>query len=112
MALASSGSRSSISSIEPLMSANSAVTVLRSPSTTAEEACSVIKISAACGGSAGEREAELLLQGAVLVESELPQSLQKRLPEGLSAPHFGQCCASGEPQSPQNFLPPGLSRPH
>src|SRR5260370_41717122 len=32
MARASSGSRSSISSIDPLMSANSAVTVLRSPS--------------------------------------------------------------------------------
>jgi hypothetical protein len=36
MARASSGSRSSISSIEPLMSAKSAVTVLRSPSRAAE----------------------------------------------------------------------------
>jgi len=35
MARASSGSRSSIRSIEPLMSANSAVTVLRSPSNAA-----------------------------------------------------------------------------
>ena len=38
IARASSGSRSSINSIEPLMSANSAVTVLRSPS-TAGAAC-------------------------------------------------------------------------
>jgi hypothetical protein len=40
MALASSGSRSCASSVEPLMSANSAVTVLRSPSTTSESVCS------------------------------------------------------------------------
>ncbi len=36
IARASSGSRSSISSVEPLMSANSAVTVLRSPSIVME----------------------------------------------------------------------------
>jgi len=36
MARASSGSRSSISSIEPLISANNAVTVLRSPSIVVE----------------------------------------------------------------------------
>ena len=36
IARASSGSRSSINSVEPLMSANSAVTVLRSPSIVVE----------------------------------------------------------------------------
>jgi hypothetical protein len=42
----------------------------------------------------------------------MPQSPQKRLDVGLSAPHFGQAFASAAPQSPQNFLPAGFSTPH
>ena len=48
IARASSGSRSSINSVEPLMSANSAVTVLRSPSSGSRPSCSgVTRISGA-----------------------------------------------------------------
>jgi hypothetical protein len=39
----------------------------------------------------------------------VPHSPQKRLPAGLSAPHFGQRFANAAPQSPQNFLPAGFS---
>jgi len=48
IARASSGSRSSISSIDPLMSANNAVTVLRSPSSRSPAGCSgAMRISGA-----------------------------------------------------------------
>src|SRR6516164_846560 len=92
IARASSGSRSSISSIEPLMSANSAVTVLRSPSfeddrleSLSHSACSTdTAISGVLENDTGD--------GAVvlLATSVVPQSPQKRLPGGFSAPHFGQ----------------------
>src|SRR5215472_14494463 len=106
IALASSGSRSSINSIEPLISANSAVTVLRSPSVTAEAICS----------------AEIVMLGvlkrddvdraiAFLDASMVPQSPQKRLLGGFSEPHFGQWLVNGAPQSPQNLCPVGLSLP-
>src|SRR5713101_9009045 len=104
---ASSGSRSSINSVEPLMSANSAVTVLRSPSGTAGAVCSAeIVISGvinedACDGAL-----------AFMAVSAVPQSPQKRLLGGFSTPHFGQQFVNGAPQSPQNFLPAGLSLPH
>jgi hypothetical protein len=49
---------------------------------------------------------------AIPVTSTAPQSPQKRLLDGLSAPHFGQRFANDAPQSPQNFLPAGLSLPH
>jgi hypothetical protein len=44
--------------------------------------------------------------------SALPQSPQKRFPDGFSASHFGQRFVNVAPQSPQNFLPAGLSLPH
>src|SRR5216683_6021607 len=51
--------------------------------------------------------------GTVLkMASAVPQSPQKRLPGGFSAPHFGQRFVNGAPQSPQNFLSAGLSTPH
>src|SRR5580704_1148500 len=67
---ASSGSRSSINSVEPLRSANSAVTVLRSPSGTDP---ALTEEPAADTG-----------------KSALPQSPQKRFESGLSDPHFAQ----------------------
>ena len=48
----------------------------------------------------------------MLAASAVPQSPQKRLLGGFSAPHFGQWLANGAPQSPQNFLPAGLLLPH
>jgi hypothetical protein len=47
-----------------------------------------------------------------LAASAVPQSPQKPLLRGFSAPHFGQWLANGAPQSAQNFLPAGLSLPH
>jgi len=49
------------------------------------------------------------LVAAASAPSTVPHSPQKRLPAGLSAPHFGQRFASAAPQSPQNFLPGGFS---
>jgi len=48
----------------------------------------------------------------LLAESAVPQSPQKRLPDGFSVPHLGQRFTSGVPQSPQNLLSAGLSLPH
>src|SRR6516164_3778361 len=104
IARASSGSRSSINSIEPLMSANSAVTVLRSPSTVSAAGAAVTRIG----------ESHDLFAEATAADGSraVPHSPQNRLPAGLSARHFGQRLASGAPQSPQNFLLDGFSTPH
>src|ERR1700730_13748588 len=100
-ARASSGSSSCISSVEPLMSANSAVAVLRSPSRFSGTGVSATRISDSF---------DFLAEAAATVApSSVPHSPQKRLPAGLSAPHCGQRCASAAPQSPQNFLPAGFS---
>src|SRR5215472_9815807 len=105
IARASSGSRSRINSVDPLMSANNAVTVLRSPSTVVGAlACSVaVAISGPGREGAGDCAVGLCANSAA------PQSPQKGLPGGLSAPHWVQRLASGAPQSPQNFLPTGFS---
>src|SRR5215471_5661105 len=97
---ASSGSRSSINSIEPLMSAKSAVTVLRSPSRAAGLSVSGILI-----GFDGSGLAEPEPSGVV----HWPQNLN---PRGFSNPHLGHTCASEVVHCPQNFIPPGLSKPH
>src|SRR5690242_14098825 len=90
IARASSGSRSRISSVEPLMSANSALTVLRSPSGSA-------------AGAAGVRE------GADGLFSAAPQALQNLKRRGLSLPHSEQVLPRGVPQLPQNLVWDGLS---
>src|SRR5271170_4008275 len=107
IARASSGSRSSISSVEPLMSANSAVTVLRSPLTVVEFSsfAGVTRISEAEIVALGDRGGK----AGASATSEVPQSPQNRLAVGLSAPHLGQRLASGPPQSPQNLFPSGFS---
>src|SRR5262249_9916041 len=99
MARASSGSRSSINSIEPLMSANSAVTVLRSPSTA----------SAFGASSAIWRDHAVFISGAKSDAVHCPQNLK---PGGFSKRHLGQINASGLVHCPQNFIPSGFSNPH
>src|SRR5215469_5184208 len=98
--------RSSIRSIDPLMSAKSIVTVLRSPSRTslfsaaarnAAEPTAVVEFFAKLPGTRSE--------------SDAPQSPQKELSAGFSAPHFRQRPPSRPPHLPQNFLPSGFSVP-
>src|SRR5215472_11047536 len=110
MARASSGSRSSISSIDPLMSANSAVTVLRSPSGIAWASASPVTVSVGAPAPAlGIRVADAAPRSG---DNEVPQSPQNFLSSGFSAPHLGQGLASCAPQSPQNLFPEGLSERH
>src|SRR5215470_19384215 len=100
---ASSGSRSRRSSMELLRSANSTVTVFRSPACAPGE---VRILSARCLGvyawGAGIRSADW-------PPSALAHCPQKRLSGGLDALHFGQTAASGVAHSPQNREPAGLS---
>src|SRR5262249_8474196 len=100
IARASSGSRSCINSIEPLISANSAVTVLPSSSTVVEAPLH----SAVIGMSGVPQENSSKLAVALLAESAHPQSPQNRLLGGIGVPHLEQRFASGAPQSPQNCL--------
>src|SRR5271165_4418975 len=101
IARASSGSRSCSSSVEPLISANSAVTVLRSPSRFSELGESATRI----GESFDFFDDAGAANGA-------PQSSQNFAVGALSAPHFAQRLANGVPHSAQNFLPEVLSVPH
>src|SRR6185437_2028033 len=110
IARASSGSRSRNSSVESLMSANSAVTVLRSPSVSsgASGGAEVKRISVLVGVICVETRAA----GAPLGSSGLPQSSQNADDDVFSAPHLGQRFVSGLPQEAQNFRPVVLSVPH
>src|SRR5882762_8347583 len=92
IARASSGSRSRISSVEPLMSANSAVTVLRSPSDDALAAAGTDESAAG--------------PPAFSATPHAPQNLKRG---GLSLPHPGQMLRRGDPQLPQNLVWDGLS---
>src|SRR5215831_2528865 len=101
MALASSGSRSSIKSIEPLMSANSAVTVLRSPSNAASP-------TAVWGTLIGESFGFRIDAGAV-APTWAPHFLQNRA-FGLNAVlHAGHTSSSFEPHCSQKVASAGLS---
>jgi hypothetical protein len=86
------------------MSANKAVTVLRSPS----NACG-------SGGSAATRTsdfvAEPLLDADEVGSSEVPHCPQNLNAAGLSNPHFEHLLPSGAAQLPQNFIPCGFSVP-
>src|ERR1700730_14754290 len=110
MTRASSGSRSSISSVEPLMSANSAVTVLRSPSIVAEGSCCsrVTRILGAVDAACGE----LVAAGAARPARAAPPSSQNADDGAFSPPHFGQRLDSGLPHAAQNFLLVVLSVAH
>src|SRR6266852_9411959 len=108
IARASSGSRSSINSVDPLMSANRAVTVLRSPS-IASEVCRSGAMRTPPGASTDDG---LPLSVPASLPSALPQSPQNFFSGGFSEPHCPHRFASAAPQSPQNRLPAGLSAPH
>src|SRR5208282_6561611 len=105
IARASSGSRSCSSSVEPLISANSAVTVLRSPSScaplaTVETRTRDFKVSLVStgGGSIGfEHSRQNFARGGFSLPHELHRranrdahSIQNLAPSGFSAPHFEQ----------------------
>src|SRR3984893_10684065 len=106
IARASSGSRSRSSSVEPLMSANSAVTVLRSP-LSAASACSVgMRLSDAV--AAGDRAEAGCASAAT---SPPPQSTQNLSPGSAGAPQEGQTRLSSWPHWTQNFRPSRLSFP-
>src|SRR5208282_5730689 len=103
MARASSGSRSCSSSVEPLISANSAVTVLRSPSRFSEAGASATRIG---------KSFDFFDVAAMDAPNGAPQSSQNFAVGALSAPHFAHRLANGVPHSAQNFLPEVLSVPH
>src|ERR1700730_7396992 len=105
MPRASSRSRYCISSIEPLMSANRAVTIFRSPASRLTVTCALVVLDA-------NEERERCLPGLkVLSErrgrrlrfprSERPHSPQHLKPVGLSALQFEQRFLSAPPQLPQ-----------
>src|SRR5216683_5143229 len=100
---ASSGSRSSISSVEPLMSANSAVTVLRSPSFAADAAPSATTMICDLGE-------ETVVEAAAFVGPiAVPHFLQNRAPGLTDALHAGHINSSFAPHPSQNAASPGLS---
>jgi len=90
------------------MSANSAVTVLRSPSIAIEGSeTSRPKRIAGAGEVGGEPS-----RCSVLPPSAAPQSPQSFDPGAFSAPHFEQGIASPLPHWEQNFLPTAFSAAH
>ena len=86
------------------MSANSAVTVLRSPSRVADEASNGIRIAGSVTFAGSVRAAD----DAV---SDAPQSPQKSSLGSFRAPQFAQARASAPPHFEQNFRPSRLSAP-
>src|SRR6266481_4768090 len=104
IARASSGSSDSISSVEPLRSANNAVTVLRSPS----------------GGRGGSHWLDIRPSAFVSKDdavtmgspSGAPQLPQKLAPRGVSALHLTQSLVSALPHRAQKLLLGGLSVLH
>src|SRR6185369_8646157 len=102
---ASSGSRSATSSIDPLTSAKSTVTSLRSPSIAAR----VRRIlSARWLGTAGE----VVASRSSGPPSALPQASQKRAPAGKSRAQLGQRLASRAPHWRQKRESARFCSPH
>jgi hypothetical protein len=97
-----------ISSVEPLISAKNAVTVLRSPSGGSPAGCSsVTRPLAAAVAAWSERAAD-----DVGVPARAAPQSSKNADEGaFSATHFGQRLDSGLPHKAQNFRPVVLSFP-
>jgi len=110
IARASSGSRSAISSVEPLMSANNAVTVLRSPAGGEAPDCS--SAMRKVDGASGADDLALASTEPMPMLRALPQSAQNFAPGALSELQFEQRFDSGLPHSAQNFLPGIPSVPH
>src|SRR5207302_2088331 len=92
----------------PLIPANSAVTVLRSPSSASEELPSGATHTledALCGVEVATSPPAPFLSGA-------PHLPQKSDVGGFSALHFAQCFASAFPHFAQKLLADGLLVPH
>src|ERR1022692_3125553 len=106
MARAFSGSRSSIISVDPLISANSAVTVLRSPSSASDAALSSAILIC-------DLVEESVAAASVLVElMAVPHFLQNRAPILTDALQAGQINSSFAPHPSQNEASEGLSWLH
>src|SRR6516225_8147495 len=103
MARASSGSRSSINSVEPLISANNAVTVLRSPSRFSATALPITRIDESFGFF-GDAVADST--------SDVPHSSQNFAPGLFLDPHLGHEASIGAAHSLQNLAPSRFSAPH
>src|SRR5215469_11304034 len=100
---ASSGSRSCINSIEPLISANSAVTVLRSPSRVSVLTASAKRIA--------EVPSWFTAAGADPLMGE-PQFPQNFAVGAFSNPHDTHDALNAAPHSLQNLSPSGFSVLH
>src|SRR6266851_524102 len=108
-ARASSGSRSRIIAVESLISANSAVTVLRSPS--------IVRAPSGCSGATRASNAASDVDGVAPKETALSMSGAPHLPQkledgGFSALHFAHNLSSAFPHCAQKLLPEGLFVPH
>src|SRR6516165_11588299 len=104
IARASSGSRFCSSSVEPLMSAKRAVTVLRSPSRFSGAASSVRLIRVWSNFFR-----ETVAAGAPSAAPHWPQNFA---PGAFSKPHEAHGVLNGAPHSLQNFNPSGFSVLH
>src|SRR6516165_8793040 len=100
IARACSGSRSRWSSVEPLISAKSAVTVLRSPPTFSGAVMSAIRIGPSV---------DFLTDAGPDAASAQPHFLQNRAPELTAALHSRQTSSSFDPHCSQNAASAGLS---
>ncbi len=92
--------------VEPLMSANSAVTVLRSPSIASDAAPSAATMTCDLG------EATVVETAAFVRPIAVPHFLQNRAPGLTDALHAGQISSSFVPHPSQNEASPGLSWLH
>jgi hypothetical protein len=89
------------------MSANNAVTVLRSPSAVSISGTILIAFVNGCAGVLDEREVL-----AAFGKSDAPQSPQKPSPGGFSAPHLVHRLETTPPHFPQKRRPSRISSPH
>src|SRR5262249_49489730 len=107
IARASSGSRPSISSIEPLISANSAVTVFRSPSVTSVEVCSANKRIPA----SDDDPVAIASEPVEVALRPVPHFLQHRAPALTGALQAGQSSSNLRPHCSQKAESAGFSLP-
>src|ERR1700750_2801705 len=107
IARASSGSSSAISSVEPLISANSALTVFRSPSRDVwvSDASEPTRIP----GFLSEVAMEALVEVAAAELSSAPHSPQNLADGMFSKLQLAQGRFNAVPHSLQNFSPSGFS---
>src|SRR5712692_569822 len=106
-ARAFSGSSSSISSVAPLISANSAVIILRSPSIEDASACSAATRTAGVETTTAGDLSEP--SGTFSGEAHSPQNFEVG---AFSKPHLPHRRPNGAAHSLQNLRPTGFSAPH